>query len=210
MFNKLSNIDLINGVRLEPFPFSVGQKLTTTEWLFAIQAKVNEAINYVNSIDLKAIEYVDGVADNIRKETEESINVIKNNLDFLSNTVNDNLAKCKNYTDLEVTKVANKLVTTVEIISSHLNTLTRKDLELEKDISDLRNLLTNDMLFCPCCGVLQNVQTCFTHIYDLFRASETWESFENSINGETWESFEIKVNKYNWKNFDLNMNNLLP
>jgi hypothetical protein len=50
MFNQIDQINLLNGLNLNPIPLEFSQGITTTEWLLSIQSKVNEIIIIRNEV----------------------------------------------------------------------------------------------------------------------------------------------------------------
>lgn len=59
MFNPIQQINLLDGLNINPIPLEMGQAMTTTKWLMAIQAKVNEIIIIRNEVLSEANSYTD-------------------------------------------------------------------------------------------------------------------------------------------------------
>jgi hypothetical protein len=84
MFNQIDQINLLNGLNLNPIPLEFSQGITTTEWLLSIQSKVNEIIiirNEVvqdaNNFTLQKYEEVKKLIDDL-KELLNNGNIIPN------------------------------------------------------------------------------------------------------------------------------------
>lgn len=82
MSDIMEHINLVDGLNLNPIPLEASQKLTTTEWLYAIEAKLNKVIDLRNDILLHAKEYTDEQVSIVKKELEDLLELI-NSGDFI-------------------------------------------------------------------------------------------------------------------------------
>jgi hypothetical protein len=76
MFDKIPNIDLMNGLNINPIPLEFSQEMTTTKMLAAIQAKINQMIDFRNNAVSDAISYTDEECYKINKAFDELKNLI--------------------------------------------------------------------------------------------------------------------------------------
>ena len=98
--NLINNIDLLNGLNLNPIPLEASQSMTTTKWLMAIQAKVNSIIDMSNGLIGIANGYTDKQFTILKNEYNSLVDLLNNgniipdgsiNLNKLSKTFFDNL-----------------------------------------------------------------------------------------------------------------------
>lgn len=59
MNNLIEHINLVDGFNLNPIPLEIGQEVTTTKWLMAIQNKVNTIIDDSNNLLSQSNKYTD-------------------------------------------------------------------------------------------------------------------------------------------------------
>jgi hypothetical protein len=76
-FDQISSIDLFDGLNISPIPLEFSQEMTTTKILAAIQAKVNEIIDFRNNAVSDANNY-----------TDEQIKILNDVLTVLQNNLN--------------------------------------------------------------------------------------------------------------------------
>lgn len=109
MINPISQINLIDGLNINPIPLEMSQSMTTTKWLMAIQAKINEVILIRNEVVNDANSYTNGkyesaikLIDDLKKLLNngdiipnESIGLEKLNSEFLTqmNSVVNNMVR---------------------------------------------------------------------------------------------------------------------
>lgn len=179
----IDKIDLLSGLNLNPIPLEFSQSLTTSEWLLAIQSKVNEAVEYVNSIE--------GVANSY---TDEQIKIIDSRIVAEVETLRLLIAgakmECNKYTDEECRKI-------VEIVDNHVENL-RNLLSEREHIDEQQNTRIERMedilksgsqsVICPTCGTTTSIQEALYHIYNAIRVTVTWEDIEEL--GYTWSEIE--------------------
>lgn len=72
MYNDyISNIDLIDGLNIQTIPLEVGNEITTTKWLMAMQKKLNDIINMRNNMLKDSTTYTDEVIKAVQEEIEK-------------------------------------------------------------------------------------------------------------------------------------------
>lgn len=74
----IEHINLIDGMNIQPIPLSAGNEITTTEWLMAIQDKVNKIIDMGNAWEKNANEYSDNNRAEIQKEIDDLMKMVDN------------------------------------------------------------------------------------------------------------------------------------
>lgn len=137
-------INLFNGLNINPIPLEFTQGLTTTEWLGAIQGKVNELINSINNM----YSVVSG-------ETDNKIEIAKNNI--LSSLYQTNTTISKVIQRVEVLEEEKKLAQEVNDyvrntleplwnrqisnMNSHISVLQQSHYKLEQEFVNKYNEL---------------------------------------------------------------------
>lgn len=76
--SNIEHINLIDGMNIQPIPLSAGNEITTTEWLMAIQDKVNKIIDMGNAWEKNANEYSDNNRAEIQKEIDDLMKMVDN------------------------------------------------------------------------------------------------------------------------------------
>jgi hypothetical protein len=84
MFNPIDTINLLDGLNINPIPLEMGQAMTTTKWLMAIQAKVNEIIILRNDILSEAENYTN-IKNNQVIQAIEDLKELLNTGDIIPN-----------------------------------------------------------------------------------------------------------------------------
>lgn len=74
--NLVEHINLVDGFNINPVPLEVGQEVTTTKWLMAIQSKVNKIIDLGNTWEINANNYTDEQAKILQKEIDELLHLV--------------------------------------------------------------------------------------------------------------------------------------
>jgi hypothetical protein len=74
--NQVSNINLIDGLNMNPVPLEASQEMTTTKWLMAIQNKLNDIILVRNEVVNDANSYTDDKIDSLAKSITDLQNLI--------------------------------------------------------------------------------------------------------------------------------------
>jgi hypothetical protein len=74
-FNLISNVELFNGLNLNPIPLETTQSMTTTKTLMALQKSINTLISNVNTLFGQGVTYTD--------EQAKIINDLLNNVNSL-------------------------------------------------------------------------------------------------------------------------------
>ena len=78
MFNQIDPLNLFTGFNLNPIPLEASQSMTTTEYLMAIQAKINEVILIRNDVINDASTYTN-------QKYNELLNIINDLKTLLNN-----------------------------------------------------------------------------------------------------------------------------
>lgn len=68
MNNLIDNINLIDGLNLNPIPLEFSQQLTTTKYLGEIEHKINRVIDIINSLETNSTKYTDQEVKKLRDE----------------------------------------------------------------------------------------------------------------------------------------------
>lgn len=204
ILGNLSNIDLLTGVRLHPIPFQVGAELTTTEWLCAIQSKLNECIDYVSSMNDNANEYTN--AEIAKLDAKLIVEIEKVNL-----LIDEAKVSYENYTDDEITKLSASLDISLGEINDNLKERIAKENSLENKVADLSKIIHDASMsvVCPACGINVSVQDALYHIYNSIRVTISWAEFNAKISEKTWSEFDTMVDGVTWTKFEYDMNNVL-
>lgn len=167
--NKLDYIDLFNGLRMEPTPLYFEQKLTTAEFLLALQKRVNDIIDMINTFGEEDRKYTDEIIASFREEIEERLKAISNDL---RNEVLEGLNTSKLYTDNEI-EMLKKSVNSKLTIEKEERVTTDSDLlkRIKSNYDDLlkRIIATGGEIFDPTTGDYASVSVVIAHVFDSMR-----------------------------------------
>jgi hypothetical protein len=78
MFNQIDQINLLNGLNLNPIPLEFSQGITTTEWLLSIQSKVNEIIIIRNEVVQDANNFTLQKYEEVKKLIDDLQSLLNN------------------------------------------------------------------------------------------------------------------------------------
>lgn len=123
--NKAKKIDLFDGLNVHPVPLDFTNSLTTTEFLLALQNKVNELVERWNISFDNLKEYTKEEQLILKQEITEHINTIQSNIIEIINTLREEtettLSNDKQENKDYVDSVKNEILERVVSLESILN-----------------------------------------------------------------------------------------
>lgn len=175
----LEPIDLFNGLNMNPVPLEFSQSLTTSEWLCAMQAKINEVVKAVNNIENEAEKY-----------TDEQIEQLKAYIEELNKTLSGVIGACKiecfEHSDLNKQYAINEMTNKLEEVRNELILKIEGDdsiiiEDVQKKYEYLLSIIRKYSLQIvnPTTGQYSTVQEALNDIYNMLRnEAMTVEEFE--------------------------------
>ena len=163
--DKINQVNLFNGLNLNPIPLEFTQGITTTEWLGAMQAKVNELVNAVNSIELdvtnkcyKKIEDVKSDLLTSLNNTNKELTEITKRVVVLENNKED-IATISNYIKNVLKPQLEKSVSDINTKVNDLNIeLNKTNLNVENKYNTIMGLIDSQSVISPFDGCRKNLQ----------------------------------------------------
>jgi uncharacterized protein YukE len=183
-------------------PLNFDQSLTTTEFLGALEAKINELVEFVN-----------GLSDTSKEYTDAQITILSNSITSLQNTmiVLNNATKkdCNDYSDDIKTSLLATIKTNVDTINATIADMKVKDTSLQAEIQDIYDTLSTAgvsiLVINPVTGMTTTVQNALNSIYNQTRETVTWGEIE--AKNLTWGEIEA-LNK-TWGDMEYNARTIL-
>lgn len=74
---KYPNVNIADGLNLNPVPLEFSQSLTTTKWLGGIESKLNDLIDFMNGLEINSQVYTDEQVQIIQSELNKYIEDLK-------------------------------------------------------------------------------------------------------------------------------------
>ena len=139
--DKAKKIDLFDGLNVHPIPLDFTNSLTTTEFLLALQNKVNELVDSWNSSFEKIKEYTQEEQNRIIEIVTNSIDTIQEELTNLINTEKAETEEKIETTKTELTETINNVRT--DLLAKITNLETILNLVSDGETIDLSTLFNN-------------------------------------------------------------------
>lgn len=121
----MKRFNLFNGLNINPIPLEFSNSLTTTEFLLAIQSKVNDLLEYLTTIENNLNNNVEELEKEVNEYTDEKITEVNNTIEEINKTVEHQEIVVKN-------EITQQIATLKEELDAEL-----------KEISDFLNLISN-------------------------------------------------------------------
>ena len=127
--DKAKKIDLFDGLNVHPVPLDFTNSLTTTEFLFALQNKVNELVETWNASFEKIKEYT-------KEEQERIIEIVSQSIENLNTEI-------RNLINSEITETEEKIETNKTELTENINNIKSELLERIVALESILNLISN-------------------------------------------------------------------
>jgi len=198
----IDQINLIDGLNLNPIPLDFSQSLTTVEWLCAMQNKINAMVDAVNGITTDTNDYTDQQVALIMIQLNELEVHLK---EFCEIMVGDEHAA--------MIVITNNLASQINSVSVTLTNLVNvKDQAtrayIDGQITEVRQEISDAIPFVydPTTGVVTDLQTALNNIFNAFVTNAITAAEFDGL-GITAEAFDAKgITAYE---FDTNGKDLL-
>ena len=160
----IDQINLIDGLNLQPIPLDFSQSVTTVEWLCAMQNKINTMVNAVNSISTDTNAYTDQKVALIMVQLNEMEVYLK---EFCEVMVGDEHAAMLVVTNNLANQINNVSVTLTNLVNS-------KDLAtrayIDGQITEVRQEISDVIPFVydPTTGSVNDLQSVLNNIFNAF------------------------------------------
>lgn len=194
----IDNIDLFGGLNMNPIPLEFSQSLTTTEWLGAMQSKINQIIDLLNQHDSNAEKY-----------TNEQIAIIKNYIDDINRELTSAVATgkldCINHSDKNKEYAINEMSKTLADCKSELIAKIEGDdnviiADVNKKYEYLLSIIRKYSIEIvnPTTGQYSTIQDTLNDIYNMLRNDamkiEEFEALE--FTAEEFDALNITCQQY--------------
>lgn len=127
--DKAKKIDLFDGLNVHPVPLDFTNSLTTTEFLLALQNKVNELVETWNISFEKIKEYT----------KEEQVRIIE----IVSQSIENLNTEITNLINSEITETKGKIETNKTELTENINNIKSELLERIVALESILNLISN-------------------------------------------------------------------
>ena len=127
--DKAKKIDLFDGLNVHPVPLDFTNSLTTTEFLFALQNKVNELVETWNTSFEKIKEYT-------KEEQNRIIEIVSQSIENLNTEI-------RNLINSEITETEEKIETNKTELTENINNIKSELLERIVALESILNLISN-------------------------------------------------------------------
>lgn len=127
--DKAKKIDLFDGLNVHPVPLDFTNSLTTTEFLLALQNKVNELVETWNISFEKIKEYT----------KEEQVRIIE----IVSQSIENLNTEIRNLINSEITETEAKIETNKTELTENINNIKSELLERITSLERILNLISN-------------------------------------------------------------------
>lgn len=196
---KLDNFDLFGNLNISPISLEFERGVTNTQFMGAVQAKVNELIKIVNGFDENSKNYVDEQIIAVK-------NIITSKIDEITILINACEKNCNKYTDEQIGILKNLIIERIVSIENLIATIQSDILSINGKIDKLQDVVISGgvMVFNPTSGTYTSVQDAINSIYNSIRVTMTWK--EITALELTWQEVE-ELNK-TWFDVEYDIKNV--
>ena len=168
--DKAKKIDLFDGLNVHPVPLDFTNSLTTTEFLFALQNKVNELVETWNTSFEKIKEYT-------KEEQNRIIEIVSQSIENLNTEI-------RNLINSEITETEEKIETNKTELTENINNIKSELLERIVALETILNLISNgeSIDLSELYNNYSEINLKYTQIENDFRRiQEKFTSLKNSV-----------------------------
>lgn len=196
---RLPQRPLLSGLNINPIPLEFSQKLTTTEWLCEINARLSGMVEEVNNALTAVEEYYKEYDTYFNEELQKAKEELEEHITTLRDETEQAILDLHNWTEEQcknnmMTLLAQFDLFRKEIYTYHDNSVKQILAKMDNEILRLEDEIRkySNIIICPIDGRKETVQTVINHLYDLFR--------DGALTVDEFEFLELTVSRFESSN----------